>query len=116
LFLYSYEAEFIIKHLHKKDKPLAVAFNSAFRYIEDVLAINNDQFYSYVDSIYPSELEIKDSTESSTSASYLDVLLNIDVELSCVTNEMISILQLATSHIHVATSHYHLHMVYMSIN
>ena len=28
--------------------------------------------------IYPSELEIKDTTESSTSASYLDVLLNID--------------------------------------
>ena len=30
--------------------------------------------------INPSELEIKDTTESSTSASYLDVLLNIDAE------------------------------------
>jgi hypothetical protein len=55
-----------------------VTFNSTFRYIDDVLSINNDQFHSYVDSIYPSELEIKDTTESSTSASYLDVLLNID--------------------------------------
>jgi hypothetical protein len=55
-----------------------MAFNSTFRYIDDVLSINNDQFHSYIDSIYPSELEIKDITESSTSASYLDVLLNID--------------------------------------
>ena len=61
-------------------EPLAVAFNSTFRYIDDVLSINNDQFNSYVDSIYPSELEIKDTTESSTSASYLDVLLNIDAD------------------------------------
>jgi hypothetical protein len=43
-----------------------------------VLSINNDRFHSYVDSICPSELEIKDTKESSTSALYLDVLLNID--------------------------------------
>jgi hypothetical protein len=55
-----------------------MTFNLTFRYIDDVFSINNDQFHSYVDSIYPSELEIKDITESSTSASYLDVLLNID--------------------------------------
>jgi hypothetical protein len=55
-----------------------VAFNSTFRYIHNVLSINNDQFHSYVDSIYPSELEIKDTPKSSTSASYLDVLLDID--------------------------------------
>jgi hypothetical protein len=62
LFLYSYEAEFIQKPLHEKNKPLALAFNSTFRYIDDVLSINNDQFHSYADSIYPSELEIKDTT------------------------------------------------------
>jgi hypothetical protein len=66
------------QNLHEKDKPLAVTFNSSFRYINDVSSINNDRFHSYVDYIYPSELEIKDTTESSTSASYLDVLLNID--------------------------------------
>jgi hypothetical protein len=75
LFLYSYEAEFIQKLLHKNNKPLAVTYNSTFKYINDVLLINNDQFHSYVDSIYPGELEIKDITESSTSASYLDILL-----------------------------------------
>jgi hypothetical protein len=80
LFLYSYEPEFIQKFLHDKNKPLAVAFNSTFRYIDDVISINNDQFHSYVNYIYPSESEIKYNTESFTSASYLDVLLNIDAD------------------------------------
>jgi hypothetical protein len=55
-----------------------VAFNSTFRHIDDVLSINNDQFHSYIDPIYPSELGIQYITEFSTSASYLDVLINID--------------------------------------
>jgi hypothetical protein len=55
-----------------------VAFNSTFRYIDDVLSIGNNQFQPHVDLIYPNELEIKDTTESSTSASYLDVLLILD--------------------------------------
>jgi hypothetical protein len=75
---YSYETEFIQKRLHEKEKSLAVAFNSTFRYIDDVLFINNNQFHSYADSIYPNELVIKDITECSTSASYLDVLLKLD--------------------------------------
>jgi hypothetical protein len=44
------------------------------------LAMSIDQFHSYVDSIYRSELEIKNTTESSTSASYLDILLNINAD------------------------------------
>jgi hypothetical protein len=53
-----------------------VAFNSKFRYI-DVLFFN-EQYHSYVDSIYHGELEVKDTTESSASASYLDISLKID--------------------------------------
>jgi hypothetical protein len=75
LFLYYYEAEFIQKLLHENNKPLVVAFNLTFRSINDVLSINNDHFHSHVDSLYLSELEIKDTTESSASASYFDVLL-----------------------------------------
>ncbi len=56
--------------MREKKKTLAVAFNSTFRYIDDVLSINNDNFHSYVDTIYPGELEIKDTTEPDTSASY----------------------------------------------
>jgi hypothetical protein len=38
LFLHSYEAEFTEKRLHE-NKPLAVAFNSTFRYIDDVFIL-----------------------------------------------------------------------------
>jgi hypothetical protein len=57
---------------------LTGSFYSKFRYIDFVLTFNNNQFHSYVDLIYPNELEIKDTTECSTSASYLDMhaLLN----------------------------------------
>jgi hypothetical protein len=49
-----------------------------FRYINNVLSINKNLFHSYVDLIYPNELEIKETTECSTSTLYLDVLLKLD--------------------------------------
>jgi hypothetical protein len=62
----------------QKTKNLAVSFNRTFRYIDHVLSINNHKFHKYVHLIYPDELEIKDTTESDKSASYLDILRNID--------------------------------------
>jgi hypothetical protein len=41
IFLYSYEAEFVQKLLRDNNKKLAVSFNDTFRYIDDVLSINN---------------------------------------------------------------------------
>jgi hypothetical protein len=78
LFLYSYEAEFVQKLLRDNNKNLAVSFNHTFRYIDDVLFINNHNFHNHVHLIYLDELEIKDTTESDRSASYLDILLDID--------------------------------------
>ena len=78
LFLHSYEAEFVQKLLRDNNKKLAVSFNHTFRYIDDVLSINNHNFHNYVHLIYPDELEVKDTTESEKPASYLDILLNID--------------------------------------
>ncbi|XP_055999510.1 uncharacterized protein LOC130047876 [Ostrea edulis] len=80
LFVYSYEAEIIPKRLREKRKFLAVDFNSTFRYIDDVLSINDNNFHSYVESIYPCELEIKHTPESSTSASYFNILLKVDIK------------------------------------
>ena len=75
---------------------LAVAFNLIFRYIDDVSFINNNDFQLYVDSVYPNELEILDTTESSKSALYLNVLLNIDINGKLMTelndNGIISLL------------------------
>ena len=58
-------------------KRLASQFNFTYRYIDDVLSINNPDFENYLGQMYPPELEIKDTTESNTSASYLDLLLSI---------------------------------------
>jgi hypothetical protein len=57
-----------------------VSFNHKFRYmyVDDVFSINNHNFHNYVNMIYLDELEIKDTTEFDKSASYLDILLNID--------------------------------------
>jgi hypothetical protein len=72
-------------HRNKRLKPLldlsrnlAVSFNHTFRYIDGVISINNHNFHIDVHLIYPDELEIKDTTESDKSASYIDILLNID--------------------------------------
>ena len=78
IFLYSYEAQFI-QSLHSAGrKRLASQFNFTYRYIDDVLSINNPDFGNYLGEMYPPELEIKDTTESYTSASYLDLLLSIE--------------------------------------
>ena len=83
LYLYSYEAEFIQGLLKRGNKKLAQSFNFTYRYIDDVLSLNNANFSDYLHSIYPEELEIKDTTESSHSASYLDLLLDIDDTKLC---------------------------------
>ena len=77
IFLYSYEAEFIQSLLSAGKKRLASQFNFKYRYIDDVLYINNPDFQNYLGQMFPTELEIKDTTESNTSASYLELLLSI---------------------------------------
>ena len=58
-------------------KRLASQFNFTYRYIDDVLSINNSDFENYIGQIYLPKLKIKDTTESKTSASFLDLLLSI---------------------------------------
>ena len=80
LFLYSYEADFIQGLLKKNERKLTRSFNFTFRYIDDVLSLNNSRFGDFVDRIYPIKLEIKDTTDTDRSASYLDLHLDIDSE------------------------------------
>ena len=77
IFLYSYEAEFIQSFLSISKKRLAFQFKFTYRYIDGVLSINNPDFDNDLGQMYPPELEIKDTTESNASASYLDLLLSI---------------------------------------
>ena len=75
-----YEADLIKGRLKKNEKKLARSFNFTFRYIDDVLSLINSRFGDFVDRIYSIELEIKDTTDQDTSASYLDLHLEIDSE------------------------------------
>ena len=77
IFLYSYEADFIQSLPSTGKKKLASQFNFTYRYFDDVLSINNPDFENYLGQMYPAELEIKNMTESNTSASFLDLLLSI---------------------------------------
>jgi hypothetical protein len=61
----------------KNEKKLARSFNFTFRYIDDALSLNNSRFGDFVDHIYHIELEIKDTTDTDRSASYLDLHLEI---------------------------------------
>jgi hypothetical protein len=119
LFLYSYEAEFVQKLLRDNNKKLAVSFNHTFRYIDNVLSIINHNFHNYVHLIYPDELEIKDTTESDKSPSYLDILLYIDTNGRLTTSLYDKrddlTLQSSTFLFYVVTYHFHLLMVYTSL-
>ena len=57
IFLYSYEAEFIQSLLSTGRKQLASRFNFTYRYIDDVLSINNPEFENYLGQMYPVELD-----------------------------------------------------------
>ena len=61
-YIYSYEAKFI----------------HTFRYITDVLSINNPKFTNRITLIYPKELEKKEATETASSASFLDIYFKFD--------------------------------------
>ena len=78
LFLYSYEAEFIKTLIKSGKQHLAKSFHYTYRYIDDVLSINNPKFGNYIVDIYPAELEIKDTTDADHRASYLDLDLSYD--------------------------------------
>jgi hypothetical protein len=56
LFLYSDDAEFIPKLNQNKKITEVKAFNLTFRYIDDVLSINNPNFTNWIPLIFPKEL------------------------------------------------------------
>jgi hypothetical protein len=124
-FLYSYE-ENLFRYCYeknkqtktkpkKKKKKLAVTFNHTHRCIDNVLSINNHNFHNNVHLIYPDKLEIKNTTESDTSASYLDILLiltqMVDWQLHYMTNVFILTLQSSTFLFYIVIYDFHLLIV-----
>ena len=56
VFLYSYEAEYIQTLIKSGKRHLTKSLCFTYRYIDDVLSINNPKFGNYIDDIYPAEL------------------------------------------------------------
>ena len=59
LFLYSYGNEFLDSQVRSGHMRLARSFNLCYRYIDDLIALNNKKFMVYVNDIYPSELNVE---------------------------------------------------------
>ena len=78
LFLYSYENEFLGKLIKEGKRKLARRFNLSYRYIDDLISFNNKRFKEFISDIYPKELTISETTESTSVASYLDLLFTRD--------------------------------------
>ena len=77
LFLFYYEYKYM-KNLIKDNLQMAMKFNGTMRYIDDLLTLNNSSFASKISDIYPPELDLKKTTESPTTVSYLDIHITID--------------------------------------
>ena len=71
LFFHTFEYDFMVKTM-KQDITKAIQFSNTFRYIDDLFSINNVNFGNCISAIYPSELELKDTSTSSTEVCYLD--------------------------------------------
>ena len=78
LFLYSSENEFLDKLIKEGKRKLARKFNLSYRYTDNLTSFNNKTFKEFISDIYPKELTISESTESTSIASYPDLLFTRD--------------------------------------
>ena len=74
LFLYSYEHEVLDKLTKEGKGKLARKFNLSYRYTDGLISFNKKRFKEFISDIYPVELTISETTESTSVASYLDLL------------------------------------------
>jgi hypothetical protein len=65
-------------HMQEKQTHEARAFNFTYRYIDDLLSINNSRFAEFLPLIYLPKLGVKENTDEASSASFLNVYLEFD--------------------------------------
>ena len=61
-------------------------FNNTFRYLDDILALNNPNFSKYINEIYPRELKFTKSYQNSNHTPFLD--LDISIENNMIKNKI----------------------------
>ena len=77
LFLFCYERDFMMSLSDDKQANVFDAFNTTFRYLDDILNINNVEFDNMVSQIYTSELQLNETNTSDSEAAFLDLHLSI---------------------------------------
>ena len=77
LFLFCYERDIMNDLSSDNQADVIKAFNSASRYLDDLLNIDNPYFEGMVNQIYPSELQLNKANTSDTEAPFLDLHLSI---------------------------------------
>ena len=78
LFLCSYENEFLDKLIKEGKRKFARKFNLTYRYTDDLISFSDKRFKELISDIYPKEITISETTESTSVASYLDLLFTQD--------------------------------------
>ena len=83
LFLYVYEDKFLTK-LKKSDLPRARKFRHVFRFIDDLISLNDDdEFLNSHHEIYPPEMKLKTENVYNQAATHLDLNLEIKDKVIC---------------------------------
>ena len=77
-FLFSSESKFLQNLVKDKKIHEARAFNFTYKYIDNVLSINNPRFEEFLPLIYPPELEIKETTNTASSSTFLELYLEFN--------------------------------------
>ena len=77
LFLFCYERDFMLSLSENGQADIIEAFNSTFRYLDDLLNIDNPYFKQMVGQIYPTELELNKAHSSDTEAPFFDLNLSV---------------------------------------
>ena len=77
LFLFCYERDFMLSLSDNNQADVIEAFNSASRYLNDLLNIDNPYFEQMVGQIYPTLLQLNKANSSDTEAPFLDLNLSI---------------------------------------
>ena len=70
LFLFCYERDFMMSLSDYKQADAIDAFKTTFKYLDDILNINNVYFGNMVSQIYPSELQLNKANTSDTKAAF----------------------------------------------
>ena len=81
LFLFGYKRDLMMSFSDDKQADVIDAFNTTFRYLDDILNINNVYFDNIVSQIYPSELHLNKANTSDTKAAFLDLHLSISNDI-----------------------------------